>query len=104
ALQATPSSVVSQASSSPVAARQDVASVAPERAFFNQYCIACHSDRLHTAGLTLETIDLNNIGSSGEVLEAVVRKLRAGAMPPPGLPRPAAGRINEFITTLEGKL
>ena len=68
-------------------------SVAPAQAqsaedFIDQYCIACHNRQLRTAGLDLETPDPSNPGPHAEIWEEVVIKLRAGSMPPPGIPRP----------------
>ncbi len=54
----------------------------------DQYCVTCHNQRLKTAGLVLDTLDLAKIPADAETWEKVVRKLRTGAMPPPGLPRP----------------
>ncbi len=42
------------------------------------------------AGLALDTLDLGAPGANAEVWEKVIAKLRAGSMPPPGLPRPDA--------------
>ncbi len=58
-----------------------------ERAVLTQYCVVCHNDKTRTAGLSLER-DLNTVGDDAEVWEKVVRKLRAGVMPPPGMRRP----------------
>ena len=60
----------------------------PQRALLNQYCVTCHNERLRTAGLALDEVDLTNIGGTAALWEEVVRKLRAGAMPPAGRPRP----------------
>ena len=43
---------------------------------------------LRTAGLALDRLDINQVGGSAQVWEKVVRKLRAGMMPPSGMPRP----------------
>ena len=61
----------------------------------NQYCIFCHSKELKTAGVVLEGLDFSQIGPNAPVLERVLRKVRTGEMPPPGMPRPD--------TALEGK-
>src|SRR5262245_41347161 len=58
------------------------------RAVLDQYCSACHNRRAKTAGLALDTLDLANVGEHSEVWEKVVRKVRTGAMPPAGRPRP----------------
>src|SRR5882672_9669494 len=69
-------------------ASTNAAVAAPPRAVLDKYCVTCHSERLHTAGLVLETMDLAQVSGHAEVWEKVVRKLRTGAMPPPGRPRP----------------
>ena len=62
---------------------------APSRALLDRYCVTCHNERLQTAGLTLDSVDISRVDVHAEVLEKVVRKLRAGQMPPEGRPRPA---------------
>ena len=63
-------------------------SSAVQRALLDQYCVTCHNDKTKKANLTLENLDLNNAGDHPELWEKVVRKLRAGLMPPPGVKRP----------------
>ena len=58
------------------------------QAVLTRYCVTCHSQRLRTAGLVLEGLDLDRIPANAEVWEKVVAKLRGGAMPPAGAPRP----------------
>ena len=60
------------------------------KATLDRYCVTCHSDRLKTAGLTLESIDTTNIAAAPDVWEKVVRKVRVGMMPPQGSPAPDA--------------
>ena len=64
------------------------ASAPAERALLDQYCVVCHSDKLKTANLSLQGLDLTTVGDHPELWEKVVRKLRAGVMPPPGMRRP----------------
>jgi len=65
--------------------------VSPLRALFNQYCGACHSEKARAAGLdsarklTLDNLDLAQVGQNANVWEKVVRKLGAGMMPPSGV-------------------
>src|SRR5580698_1504876 len=63
-------------------------SIAAEQAFIKKYCTTCHSDKLPTAGLSLESVNLSDVTKSGEILEKVVRKLASGAMPPASAPKP----------------
>ena len=79
-------------------------SVSPQRALLNQYCVTCHNERLRTAGLTLDEADLTNIGGTAPLWEKVVRKLRAGAMPPAGRARPDRATYDELASWLEGQL
>ena len=46
----------------------------------------CHNERLKTAGLALDGVSLTDIPAGAEVWEKVVRKVRAGMMPPVGSP------------------
>ena len=51
---------------------------AAQRALLNRYCVTCHNQRLKTAGLTLDDIDVANVGDNPVVWEKVVQKLHAG--------------------------
>src|SRR2546422_1007584 len=70
---------------------------ASHRAFVDRYCIACHNQRLKTAGLVLESLDLSNVPAQGEIWEKVVKKLRASMMPPPGRPHPDKATADAFV-------
>ncbi len=59
------------------------------QSMLNRYCVTCHSERLRTAGLVLEGLDVTEVPAAAAVWEKVVRKLRSGSMPPDGVPRPA---------------
>ena len=74
------------------------------RAFLNTYCIACHNQKLRTAGLALDTVDVSQPSANAEVLERVIAKLQAGSMPPPGLPRPAATVYHAVASSLENEI
>src|SRR5262245_49877675 len=60
----------------------------PPRAVLDKYCVTCHNTRAKTAGLMLDTLDLSTLSAHTDIGEAIVRKMRAGMMPPPGSPRP----------------
>jgi hypothetical protein len=75
-----------------------------QRAVLDKYCVSCHNERLNTANLKLDQLDLAHLGESAEVAEKVVRKLRAGMMPPSGMPRPDAETREQLITWLEDEL
>ena len=63
--------------------------IATQRALLDNYCVTCHDDHVKTANLSLQNSDLSKVGEQAELWEKVVRKLRAGVMPPPDVPRPS---------------
>lgn len=70
----------------------------------NQYCLGCHNDALHTAGLSLQNLDVNDIGPGASVWEKVLRKLKVRSMPPSGMPRPDKATYETFAAYLETSL
>src|SRR5262245_31949307 len=64
--------------------------LSPERTLLDKYCVTCHNERARTGGLSLESVDISDVGANPEVWERVVQKLQGNQMPPPGLPRPDA--------------
>jgi mono/diheme cytochrome c family protein len=73
-------------------------------ATLNKYCATCHNDKLRTGGLSLQSIDFHHPEGNAETWEKVIRKLRTGAMPPPGLPRPDAAAADGLAAYLETSL
>jgi len=94
---ARPSPVAASRVSSAAAAT----SAAAHGAVVKTYCVSCHSDRARTAELSLEGLDLTNVPPDAETWEKVIRKVRAGMMPPAGMPRPEDGRLDALVTYLE---
>ncbi|PYS56028.1 MAG: hypothetical protein DMG13_01420 [Acidobacteria bacterium] len=84
--------------------------VSAQQAIINQYCLTCHSEKAKAAGmdsarkLTLDSLDLAHAGQKAEVWEKVVRKLRAGMMPPAGMRRPDPQARKGLIAWLENEL
>jgi hypothetical protein len=89
------------------------------RALLDQYCVSCHNQRLvagtgdrqtalvsqlRAVGLALDTLDLATVGDEASQWEPVVRKLRAGLMPPAGRPRPDDTTHDAFLAWLETRL
>jgi mono/diheme cytochrome c family protein len=73
-------------------------------AVLNQYCVTCHNQRAQTGGLALDTMDLAKVSAEPEVWEKVVRKLRAGLMPPAGAPRPSDAMHEALASWIETTL
>src|SRR5687768_7337425 len=86
-------------SSSPRAA----ADVSPEAltAVVQRTCVTCHNDALLTGNLSLQKFDVAAADRDRETTERMIRKLRSGMMPPPGVPRPAGDTMLALVETLE---
>jgi len=74
----------------------------------NQYCVGCHNSRATTSatasGVVLDRAELTRVAADGAMWEKVIRKLRAGAMPPSGMPRPDAATQHALVSFLETTL
>ena len=77
---------------------------ATQRALIDKYCVTCHNDRLKTSNLSLQGLDLTKVADHAELWEKVVRKLRAGVMPPPDLPRPPLAEYEGLRDWLESEI
>jgi cytochrome c5 len=75
-----------------------------QRSVLSKYCQTCHNQRLRTAGLALDTANLDDVTQDAELWENVIRKLRVGAMPPPGLPRPDDGTVRAMVSRLQSAI
>src|SRR6266850_1864885 len=76
----------------------------PARAVLDKYCITCHNQKLRTAGLQLDSLDLASPGVHADVIEKVIAKLRAASMPPPGMPRPDTATYRSVAASLEREI
>jgi hypothetical protein len=74
------------------------------RALLDKYCVTCHNDRLKTANLSLQGLDLTKVADHADLWEKVVRKLRAGVMPPPDMPRPELAEYEGLRDWLEASI
>jgi mono/diheme cytochrome c family protein len=74
------------------------------RAVLDTYCITCHNQRLRTAGLSLDNLDVTKPQGNAEAWEKVVAKLRAGSMPPAGRPRPDTATYRSVASWLEDEI
>jgi cytochrome c553 len=76
-----------------------------QNAFVATTCATCHDDEAKTGGLSLEHFDAATLDRNAEVVEKMIRKLRAGMMPPPSVTdRPPASALNAFAAALETRI
>ncbi len=86
------------------------ATAVTERALLNQYCVVCHNEKMKKAGqpsglaITLDTLDVAHVEQDPQDWERVVHKVRAGMMPPAGMPRPKPAAFEAAIVYLENEL
>jgi mono/diheme cytochrome c family protein len=88
------------------------AAVTPDhqRAFLKQYCVACHSEAGKKAGmdsarkLQVDALDPANVDKDRATWELIVRKVRAGQMPPVPMKRPDAATMDAHLSALENEL
>jgi len=70
----------------------------------DRYCAGCHSDQRRTGNLSLEGFDVTNAVDRAETSESMIKKLRAGMMPPPGRRRPQGDSLTALAEYLEETL
>jgi hypothetical protein len=66
-------------------------------------CAGCHNDRTRTGNISLESFDVASAGRYTEITEKMIRKLRAGQMPPPGSRRPDESALAGLAEVLEAQ-
>jgi mono/diheme cytochrome c family protein len=88
------------------AVSHDAAPVGDEAqtALVKQYCSTCHNDKMKAGGLSLAAFDAASVESHGETAEKMIRKLRAGMMPPAGVKRPDEATLAALAAAIEGKM
>jgi len=66
-----------------------------------EYCLSCHNDEDYAGSLDLSLLLADDITPHHDTWEKVIRKLRAGMMPPPGESRPDESDYLELTQGLE---
>src|SRR2546426_2587106 len=85
-------------------AREISPPLSPQHVVLNRYCVTCHNQKLHTAGLALDTMDVEHVSARADVWEKVIKKLRARAMPPVGRARPDEATYDAVASWLETEI
>jgi hypothetical protein len=78
--------------------------LADQKAVLNEYCVECHNQKSRIAGLAIDALDLSRVDRNVAEWEKIVRKLRAGMMPPAGQERPDDATYKGLIVWLENEL
>jgi hypothetical protein len=69
-----------------------------------RYCVVCHNDPMMTGNVSMQHFDVERAADNAQTAERMIRKLRAGMMPPPGQPRPGGDTLTVLVETLEAKV
>ncbi len=69
-----------------------------------RYCLVCHNDQLLTGNFSVQDFDVAATPEEAEKAEKMIVKLRAGMMPPPGMPRPEGDTLLALVTELEERV
>ena len=85
----------------PSGARASEESADAPNDLLEQYCVTCHNDATQLGGMSLEAFDPEHPEKVAELAEKLIRKLRAGMMPPAGMPRPEEDDALALVETLE---
>lgn len=109
---ATPRPVAAQKAAVPVAAKPAAASTrsqatvdtSEQRELIDTYCVTCHNSKTKTAGLAFDQLDLAHLGDHAEIAERMIRRIRAGLMPPTGMPRPDRAASENLVTWMEKQI
>src|SRR5688572_4041822 len=78
--------------------------LAEQQAIFDEYCMECHSKAARNGNLAIADLKLSSVGENRKEWEKIVKKLRAGMMPPAGQDRPDPVTYKGLITFLESEL
>jgi hypothetical protein len=70
-------------------------------ALIGKYCTECHNGSEFAGGLDLENVSANSVADTPEIGEKVIKRLRAGMMPPAGKDRPPYEVVQKLAESLE---
>ncbi|MDP9171947.1 MAG: DUF1587 domain-containing protein, partial [Acidobacteriota bacterium] len=74
------------------------------RPLLSQTCTPCHNDKLTSGGLNAAVfLDPASLSSHREGWETILAKLRAGEMPPKGVPKPPAQEMDALVNYVEAE-
>jgi hypothetical protein len=75
-----------------------------QRAVIDKYCMDCHNYTDYAGGVEFEIFDPGSAHEEAKLAEKMIRKLRAGMMPPAGKPRPDFATMQAFAASMEQEI
>jgi hypothetical protein len=88
----------------PSAVQAEVTLDPAQKAQLDEYCTDCHNFDDFAGSLDLTSFINDDMSHNAETWEKVIRKLRAGMMPPPGQPRPDWTAYTALTEQLENSI
>ncbi len=85
-------------------AASTAASAQQSAEFLDEYCVKCHNAEDWAGSLDMEGLNYEHVDKDPEVWEKIVRKVRAGMMPPKGEDRPDRVAMDGFAAQVEDRL
>jgi hypothetical protein len=70
-------------------------------ALLDKYCTSCHNSSDYAGGLDLQSANAHTVAETPEVGEKVIKRLRAGMMPPAGEERPSYDTVQLLAQSFE---
>ncbi|MEO5922324.1 MAG: DUF1592 domain-containing protein [Bryobacteraceae bacterium] len=67
-------------------------------------CAGCHSAKLASGGLNVAALTADSLDKNPDLWRRLLRRVRAGEMPPPGIPKPPAAQLNTLVSFVQAKL
>src|SRR5690349_8026416 len=95
---------VRTAAATPAAAHAPSMPASQQTELVKTYCATCHSEKAKAGGLSLASFDATHAQEHPELVEKMIRKVRAGMMPPAGAKRPDMAVIGSFVGSLETRM
>jgi hypothetical protein len=76
----------------------------PDQALIAKYCAGCHNDKTSSGNFSFSNLNPSAAAGRAQDWEKVIRKVRAGMMPPSGMPRPERKELDAFAGRIEAVL
>lgn len=67
-------------------------------------CAGCHNARLASGGMNVDALTNDSFEADPDLWRRLLRRVRAGEMPPPGVPKPPAEQMAAFTAFVEARL
>jgi hypothetical protein len=85
--------------------RPSAATLSEIKPVLNEYCYGCHNEQKQKGGLSLESYrDAKAIQADDKTWKEVLRRVRAGEMPPESKPQPSMDQRNRLAAWIEAQL